>query len=68
MEQFEDFDDLTPSTITLVSKLTHPIRVKEAFANVDVLGEITLSEENNIQRNKKLKFPLVEEEGIYQFV
>jgi TATA-box binding protein (TBP) (component of TFIID and TFIIIB) len=61
---FPTFDDLTPSTITLVSSLTSEIYSRTAFELLEVLEDVTITPENEMPRNKKLKFPLVKEQGI----
>ena len=61
---FPPFENLTPSTITLVCNLTEPADCERALKHLPILEYFTLSKENDIPRNKKLKFPLVEEKGI----
>lgn len=61
---FPSFENLTPSTITLVCNLTEPADCQRALRYLPIIQDLTLSEENDIPRNKKLKFPLVEEKGI----
>lgn len=61
---FEEFDALIPSTITIVGKMSHPIDREKAFYNLPIIENYTLSEENNIPRTKKPKFPLIDEIGI----
>jgi len=59
-----------PSTITLLVFLSNPneteniINLQRVFEEFIVLESMTHSLINSIPRNKKLKFPLIEEEGI----
>jgi TATA-box binding protein (TBP) (component of TFIID and TFIIIB) len=68
---FPDFDDYKPSMITILVLLNRPqsdntrlIDLEKVYENLFVLEHMTVSLENSLPRNKKLKFPLIEEEGI----
>jgi len=59
---FPNFESLIPSTITSLSFFSENIDLKKTFLNIKVLDHITKIEKQKV--NKKLKFPLIEEEGI----
>jgi len=61
---YPHFEDLTPTTITLLGEYDKPIDLRIAFENLEIVEEPTISLMNTVSRNKKVKFPFIEEIGI----
>lgn len=59
------FEELSPTTITLLGSFDKPIDLNIAFDYLPVVEEPTLNELlNAVPRNKKVNFPFIHEEGI----